>query len=588
MKKTKIVCTIGPSSEEFDILKQLVSEGMDVARLNFSHGTHEEHGAKIATIKRVREALHVPLAIALDTKGPEIRLGTFKDHQKVDLTIGDRITLTTRDVEGTKDIVHVSYAGLPEDVEPGKRILVDDGLVELKVIAVKDRTDILCEALNFGTISDRKGVNVPSTDIKLPALTEQDRNDILFGLSQGIDLIFASFIRSADDIMEIRKLCEEHGGGDVQIFAKIESEQGVNHLDEILEVVDGLMVARGDLGVEIPTERVPLVQKRIIRKANMAAKPVITATQMLDSMQRNPRPTRAEVNDVANAILDGSDAIMLSGETAAGKYPVEAVRQMRTIAETIEKSPDFIHSIEDRTSWVSSDVSSAISRSTCTVAQQVFVSAIVASTASGFTGRQISRYRPLTPIIAVTPDPKVYHQLSIVWGVIPVMAEVARATDELIDRSILAAISTGICQAGDQIVLTAGIPVGRGASTNFIKVHTIGDIAVSGKGLSPGSGLVIGKVVVGSTARDIKEKFEDGCVLVAKFTDAEMIPYIEHAGALISEEKGHASHAAIVGPHFGVPTIIAAVNATRILEEGQEVTVDATTGVVYKGQQLIM
>lgn len=586
MKRTKIVCTIGPASENEQILKELVKEGMNVARLNFSHGTHQEQAEKINTIKKVREELGVPLAIALDTKGPEIRLGTFKDDKPVELAIDDEIILTTRDVEGTKEIVHISYEGLPNDIEPGKRILIDDGLVELEVIRIENGTDIVCKALNYGQISNRKGVNVPATDIKLPSLTEQDRADIIFGIEAGIELIFASFIRTAADLLEIRSLLEDNGGGHIHIYAKIESEQGVNNLDEILDAADGIMVARGDLGVEIATERVPLVQKSIIRKSNLAGKPVITATQMLDSMQRNPRPTRAEVNDVANAIMDGSDAIMLSGETAAGKYPIEAVRQMCQIAETIERSPDFMHSIENRVSWVGSDVSSAISRSTYIIAQQIHVAAIVASTAGGFTGRQISRYRPVKPIIAVTPNPVVYQQLSIVWGVTPVLSAVSSETDELVERSILAALETDIVKEGDQIVITAGIPVGQGQSTNLIKVHTIGDILVKGTGI--GKGMVYGNVCKGSTANEIKDKFKDGCILVAKFTGADMIPYIDRAGAVIVEEGGLTSHAAIVGLHYNIPTIIGALNASKILKDNDEVTVDANTGVVYRGRQTIM
>jgi len=583
MKRTKIVCTIGPSSEDPAILKQLVAEGMNVARLNFSHGTHEEQKKKIETLKTLRQELQVPLALALDTKGPEIRLGTFENDAPIELAIGDAFTLTTRDVVGTKEMVHVSYEGLPADVAPGTRILIDDGLAELQVVSIENGTEIHCQAMNYGVLSNRKGVNVPATNIQLPAMTETDRNDILFGLEEGIDMIFASFIRSAGDILAIRALCEENGGERVQIFAKIESEQGVNNLDEILSVADGIMVARGDLGVEIPTERVPLVQKSIIRKANLAGKSVITATQMLDSMQRNPRPTRAEVNDVANAILDGSDAIMLSGETAAGKYPVEAVRQMRVIAEMMEKSPDFLRTIESRDSWVSVDVSSAISRSTCIIAQQVQLAAIVASTASGFTARQISRYRPVTPVIAVTPSEQTYHQLALVWGVFPVLSTVSKGTDELIERCILAALSTDFCHEGDQIVLTAGIPVGQGVSTNFIKVHTIGDIVVSGTGI--GDGIVVGKAVHGSTAAEVQDHFHDGDILVCHTTGPDMIGFIEKAGAIIVEEGGLTSHAAIVGLHFGVPTIVGATNACRLIDEGEAVTVDASSGVVYKGMQ---
>ncbi len=586
MKNTKVVCTIGPASESEEILKRLIEEGMDVARLNFSHGTHEEHLVKIKRLKKLRRALGVPLAIALDTKGPEIRLGNFKDHQPVSLHRGDAITLTTRTIEGSAEAVSISYQGLPADVKPGARILIDDGLVELQVESVTDDTDIHCRAMNYGEISDHKGVNVPGTNVKLPAITPQDRADILFGLEAGIDIIFASFIRTSSDVLEIRQLLEENGGSEIQIFPKIESQQGVQNLEEILPSCDGIMVARGDLGVEIPTQEVPLVQKQIIRMANNAGKPVITATQMLDSMSRNPRPTRAEVNDVANAILDGSDAIMLSGETAAGLYPAESVRQMRMIAETVEGSPDFLNSIADRQSWISPNTSAAIARSTCMIAQQTRTRAIVAATSSGFTARQISSYRPLIPIIAVTPDEKVYHQLSIVWGVTPMISQNSLETDELVDRSILAALKTKLVREGDQIILTAGIPSGFGSQTNMIKVHTIGDILVMGQGIGKQS--VVGQVVVGSTAKELEGRFEEGAILVARFTGADMIPFITKASAVIVEEGGLTSHAAVVGLHYGKPTIIGARNATRSMQDGMTVTVDATTGIVYAGSSKVL
>lgn len=585
MKNTKVVCTIGPASESPDVLRALINEGMNVARLNFSHGTHEEHRRKIETVKKLRQEMKVPVAIALDTKGPEIRLGTFKDHRPVNLEQGDKITLTTRKVEGTREEISITYEGLPKDVKPGSRILVDDGLVELQVQSVEEGTDIHCVAQNYGEISDHKGVNVPGTNVKLPAITEQDKSDILFGIEAGVDMIFASFIRSPEDVIEIRRLLEDNGGSGIQILAKIESAQGVDNLEEILHSCDGIMVARGDLGVEIPTQDVPIVQKKIIRMANNAGKPVITATQMLDSMSRNPRPTRAEVNDVANAILDGSDAIMLSGETAAGKYPVESVRQMRQIAETVEKSPDFLNSISDRSSWVSPNTSSAIARSTVMIAQQIVCQAIVAATSSGFTARQISKYRPIIPIIAVTPDIQTYHQLSLVWGVTPMTAPNSPETDELVDQSIYAALKTHLVKEGDQIILTAGIPSGFGSETNMIKVHTIGNILVMGQGIGKKS--VVGKAVLGSTAKDLEGRFQEGDILVARFTGADLIPYINQAAAVIVEEGGLTSHAAIVGLHYGKPTIIGAHNATRSIQEGETVTVDAATGIVYKGESTV-
>lgn len=585
MKKTKIVCTIGPASESEEILTKLVQEGMNVARLNFSHGTHEEHRKKIETLRRVRAKMGVPLAIALDTKGPEIRLGTFVEGP-VQIRRGDKLTLTTRDVPGTKAIVHISYAGLPQDVVTGTRILIDDGLVEFVVERVDNGTDIVCVAQNFGEISDRKGVNVPSTNIKLPAITESDLSDILFGIDMGVDFIFASFIRTAEDVLHIRKILEENGGSDIHIYAKIESAQGVANLDEILEAVDGLMVARGDLGVEIPTQEVPLVQKEIIRKSNLAGKPVITATQMLDSMTRNPRPTRAEVNDVANAILDGSDAIMLSGETAAGKYPVQAVRQMNMIARTTEASVDFRKSVANRETWMERETSSAIALSTCRIAAALETKAIVTATASGYTSRQISKFRPAATIIAATPREDVARKLSICWGVCPVLSVDSEHTDELIERSIYAAMQTGYVSEGDQIVLTAGIPVGQGQSTNMIKVHTIGDILLVGTGLGRQS--IAGKVCIGSTAEELQPIFEDGDILVASYTDADLVNYIERASGLIVEEGGLTSHAAVVALHYNKPAIIGAEKATQMLKQGDLVTIDAISGLVYAGKAQVI
>lgn len=586
MKRTKIVCTIGPASESEEILEQLVNEGMNVCRLNFSHGTHEQHKAKITTIKRLRRRLNVPLSIALDTKGPEIRLGTFADGKPVMIEQGQQLILTTRDVPGTKEMVSISYDGLPHDVVPGTRILIDDGLVEFVVDRVENGTDIYCTAQNYGQISDRKGVNVPATDIKLPAITDSDFADIMFGIENGVDFIFASFIRTADDVLHIRRILEDNGGEDIQIYAKIESEQGVRNLDSIIAACDGIMVARGDLGVEIPTERVPMVQKEIIRKANVAGKPVITATQMLDSMTRNPRPTRAEVTDVANAILDGSDAIMLSGETAAGKYPVQAVRQMSVIAEVTEASPDFKKSVANRVNWREKNTSSAIALSTCQIAAAIDAAAIVAATASGFTSRQISKFRPAVPIVAATTSDAVARRLSMAWGVYPVISAQAEHTDELIERSIYAALRSNLVHEGDQIVLTAGIPVGTGSGTNLIKVHTIGDIIVAGTGIGKGS--FAGKVCVGSTAEELKDRFEDGDILVARYTDADLVPYIERAGGIIVEEGGLTSHAAIVALHYGLPTVIGAANATALIKDGDTVTIDTVSGLVYAGEAQVI
>lgn len=582
MRKTKIVCTIGPATQSKEMLTQLVQGGMNVARLNFSHGTHAEQAEKIRMLKEVREELGVPLAIALDTRGPEIRLGTFKNGAPVSLNKGDSIILTSREVEGDDQIVHVNYEGLPNDVQPGMRILVDDGLVELNVDAIENGTDIHCTALNYGVLSDHKGVNVPAASINLPALTEQDTADIMFGIEAGIDIIFVSFIREAKDVAGVRQVCEDYGGEEIQVFSKIESQEGVDHLTEILNASDGIMVARGDLGVEIPKERVPLVQKDIIRRANLAAKPVITATQMLDSMQYNPRPTRAEINDVANAILDGSDAIMLSGETAVGSYPIQAVEQMAQIAEVTESSAEFRMTVRSRSDWSSGDTSTAIAKSCCIIADQLKAKAIVASTASGFTSRMISKFRPNSDIVAVTPFERTANQLAICWGVQAVVSPISNETDELIDRSIMAALDTKIVSEGDTIVLTAGIPVGRGSATNLIKVHTIGDIALRGEGIFKGT--IVGHCVVGSTEDELKDIFEDGDILVAKFSGPDLVPYIERCGGLILEEEGSTSPGAIVGPLYHKPTIIGAINASQVLDNGDLITLDAATGLVYFGE----
>lgn len=586
MKKTKIVCTIGPASESEELLEKLVQEGMNVCRLNFSHGSYKEHHDRIECIKKVRERLGVNLAIALDTKGPEIRLGKFEEDKRISLAPSDHFTLTSRDILGNEKEVSISYKNLPKEVKIGSKILIDDGLVELKVLSIENDEDIHCVVLNFGELSNRKGLNLPTTDIQIPFLSEVDKADLIFGIEEEVDFIFASFVRRAQDVLAIRKILEDHGGGDIQILAKIESKLGLKNIREILEVADGIMVARGDLGVEIPTEQVPLAQKELIRQANYLGKPVIIATQMLDSMIRNPRATRAEVNDVANGILDGADAIMLSGETAAGKYPVEAVRQMRLICEITEESKDFQESVKLRKKWMESNASSAIAQAVCGISENLDLAAIVTATASGFTARQVSRYRPLVPIIAPTSSEKVYRLLSLIWGVYPVIAQVSVTTDELIERSIFSALKSKLVAQGDSIVLTAGIPVGEGTSTNLVKIHTIGEILSSGIGIVSGS--VTGRACVGSSKEELEEIFQDGDILVCDFSSAEILYFMERSLAMVVEEGGLTSHAAIVGQHFGKPTIIGAVDALRKIKTGDIITVDASSGLVYAGRAKVL
>lgn len=585
LKKTKIVCTIGPASESPEVLEQLIKNGMNVARLNFSHGSHEEHLEKIKTIKKLRRKLNVPLGLMLDTKGPEIRIGTFEEKEYF-LKPDDIFTITTRDVVGNKNIVSVSYPGLPNDVEKGSIISVDDGLIQLEVVEIKDGTDIVCRVQNNGVISDHKGVNLPGRVTNLPAITPKDVDDIKFGIENGIDMIAASFIRKKEDIYDIRKVLEDHGGEDILILSKIESQEGVDNLDEIIEASDGIMVARGDLGVEIRTELIPLVQKEAIRKCNKAAKPVITATQMLDSMQRNPRPTRAETTDVANAIIDGTDCVMLSGETAAGKYPVEAVKTMRDICITTELSDDFEENIYQTEIDREITTTNAISKSTCTIASQLNAKAIITCTASGNTAKAVSKFRPRTNIIACTIDEKVARRLSVTWGVYPIIVETAHETDELIERAIVGALKENYVQEGDLTVLTAGIPLGVSGTSNLIKVHVIGDIIANGTGV--GNKSVSGKVVVGSTKEELEEKFEDGDIIVAKYTDKDINEFMERSSGVIAENGGLTSHTAVVAIHFGIPAILGVKNITDLLADGDIVTIDPLGGIIYKGEAKVL
>lgn len=585
MKKTKIVCTIGPASEKEDILRQLFLHGMNVARLNFSHGSHEEHKKRIDTIKKLREEMNLPIGIMLDTKGPEIRLGSLSEEM-VELKAGDTFTLTTRDIVGNQSIASVSYKGLAQDLEIGNKILIDDGLIELEVVEIVDGTDIKCFVLNGGTIKDHKGINLPNTSINLPAVTEKDIEDIKFGIENDVDFIAASFIRKVDDVLEIRKILEEYGGEHIDIISKIENREGVENIDEIIEASDGIMVARGDLGVEIETEAIPLIQKQIIRKCNIAGKPVITATQMLDSMMRNPRPTRAEVTDVANAILDGSDAIMLSGETAAGKYPVEAVKTMHDIAIRTETSDEYLEVLKHRP--VDKDVSTtnAISKATCTTAEDLDANAIITATSSGYTSKAISKFRPKAPIIAATTTERVMRKLSLVWGVYPVLSIKSDITDEVIDRSIHSAIEKGYIEEGDLIVITAGIPVGVSGTTNLIKVQTVGKVLIKGTGIGKQS--ITGKVCICRTMEELTAKFKEGNILVSEFTDKDMVEFMKKASAIIVEQGGLTSHTAIVGLNLGKATIVGATDATKVLKDGDIVTVDSVTGLVYKGEAKVL
>ena len=579
MLKTKIVCTLGPSTDQPEILKQLILNGMNVARINFSHGTHEEQLKRINQFKKVRDKLKVPVALMLDTKGPEIRIKRFLDG-KATLIKGERFTLTITDVEGTSEKVSVTYQNLPNDVEKGNRILIDDGLIELKVIETT-KDDVICEVINGGELSNNKSINIPEVHIQLPYMSQKDKEDILFGIENEFDFISASFVRTAFDVLEIRKILEEHAASHIQVISKIENREGVNNIDDILRISDGIMVARGDMGVEIPLEDLPAIQKMLIKRCYRAGKKVITATQMLDSMIRNPRPTRAETTDIANAIYDGTSAIMLSGETAAGKYPVESLQTMVRIATKTESDIDYKKRFSNITFEQMSGVTNAISHATCTTAHDLGASAIITVTKTGHTARMVSKFRPVCPIIATTVSKTVCRQLTLSWGVHPVMAEMKQTTDELFDHAVEKALETGIVKNGDITVITAGIPVGVSGATNILKVHLVGHILVSGTGVTGLS--TCGNLCVADTDDEAIVNFNDGDILVIQKTSNQLLPLLKKAGGIITEEDGVASHAAIVGMTLEIPVIVGALGATKILKSGTTITMDGRRGLVYSG-----
>ncbi|ASF29723.1 MULTISPECIES: pyruvate kinase [Bacillus amyloliquefaciens group] len=585
MKKTKIVCTIGPASESVEMLTKLMEAGMNVARLNFSHGDFEEHGARIKNIREASKKLGKNVGILLDTKGPEIRTHDMENGE-LELQAGNEIIVSTKQVLGTLEKFSVSYEGLADDVSAGSIILLDDGLIGLEVLESNPaKHEIKTKILNSGTLKNKKGVNVPGVSVNLPGITEKDAKDIVFGIEQGVDFIAASFVRRSTDVLEIRELLEEHNASDIQIIPKIENQEGVDNLDAILEVSDGLMVARGDLGVEIPAEEVPLVQKEMIKKCNALGKPVITATQMLDSMQRNPRPTRAEASDVANAIFDGTDAIMLSGETAAGQYPVEAVQTMFNIATRTEESLNYKEILSKRRDQVGMTITDAIGQSVAHTAINLNAAAIVTPTESGHTARMIAKYRPQAPIVAVTVNESVSRKLGLVFGVFPASGQNANSTDEMLEDAVQKSLDSGIVKRGDLIVITAG-SVGESGTTNLMKVHTVGSIVAKGQGIGRKS--AFGPVVVAKNAKEAEQKMTDGAVLVVSSTDRDMIASLEKASALITEEGGLTSHAAVVGLSLGIPVIVGLENATSVLTEGQVITVDAARGAVYEGRASVL
>ncbi len=576
MRRTKIVCTIGPASEQPEILKKLILAGMNVARLNFSHGSHEEHEVRIDRIRECAKELGRNIAIMLDTKGPEIRTGILKDGQ-VNLQNGDLFTFTPEEIEGTQERVSITYDQLAKDVQVGTTILIDDGLIELKVEEIKGQ-DVTCRIMDGGLLKNRKGVNLPKVLVNLPSITEKDISDIAFGVRKKVDFIAASFVRKASDVLQIRQLLEENGAN-ISIIAKIENEEGVQNSEDILGVADGLMVARGDLGVEIPAEEVPLVQKRLIASCNRIGKPVITATQMLDSMQNNPRPTRAEASDVANAIFDGTDAIMLSGETAAGKYPVESVETMARIACRAESSPMYQERIrQDFQGRLT--ITDAMGQAVSSTAASLNATAILTPTESGYTAHVVSKHRPSCPIIAATPHEHVVNKLLLVWGVYPFLFESPDNTDEMMEKAIQATVKQKIIKHGDLIVITAGVPVREPGTTNMMKVHVVGKVVARGRGIgdTPTTGKV---VIIGNQGWE--GKVNASTILVGKATDKENTPYIQKAAALVTEEGGLTSHGAIVGLNLNKPVIIGVEGATSLLVDGDEITIDPHQGHIYHG-----
>ena len=584
MRKTKIICTLGPSTDKDGVLRELVASGMNVARFNFSHGSYEEHKGRLDNLKAIRAELGKPVAALLDTKGPEIRLKEFKNGVEM-LEAGQTFTLTTREVEGTKEICSITYKDLPQDVQAGGTIMLDDGLIKLRIEKVTD-TDITCTVLNSGKIKTKKGVNVPGVHLSMPYLSQRDRDDIIFGVQQGFDFIAASFVRTAQDVYDIRNLLNEYDSN-IRIIAKIENREGVNNIDSILSAADAVMVARGDLGVEIDFTELPGIQKNVIDRSFSFGKPIVTATQMLDSMMVNPRPTRAEISDVANAIYDGTSAIMLSGETAAGAYPVEALRTMSAIAERTENEVHYRDNrlVDAHSGQIS--VSDATAHAACLTAKDVNASAIVTVSESGNTARLLSKYRPAQPIIACVMSEQVQRQLAISWGITPLMMPLAHSTDELIEMSTALAKENGYLHDGELAVVTAGVPVGVSGTTNMIKIHMIGNCLATGVGIGPEGAVMAnatGKACVCHNLDELRAKFRPGMVLVVPSTSNEMLSYVRDAAAIVVEEPGLNSHAAIAGKALLKPTIVGAAGATSHIRDGLMIAVDCAHGSVQRLQ----
>ena len=574
--KTKIIATLGPGIKSKEKIVELIRAGMNVARINLSHGERDSHAEFIELVKQARDIAGTYSAILLDTRGPEIRVGDLQEPLM--LEIGATLIITAGQANLSENRINVNYPGLIDDVQPGNRILLDDGKLALQVAHITDG-EVYTTILVGGKLSSRKRVSLPDCDVNLPSLTEQDQLDIAFGVSQEVDFIAASFVRKAEDVWAVRKILDENGGRQA-IIAKIESRQGVENLAEILEAADGLMVARGDLGVEMPAEEVPVIQKKIIHAANLVGKPVITATQMLESMITSPTPTRAEASDVTNAIYDGTDAVMLSAETAVGAYPLEAIRFLVRCATITERSLDYDAMLAAGVRHKRQTITDSISYACCATAADLGAAAIITSTTSGSTARMVARHRPKAPIIAVSPSLESLRKLQLIRGVTTIFSDCSTTMDEQLDKSIAAAQQAGFIDNGDLVVVTAGMPIGTTGSTNMLKVRTVEDVCYTGQGT--GGNIAEGKIHVLEKELDWRDLPQDAIAVVTSTNDA-MRDHLRHVRGIIAEEPGLTSHAAIVGRELNIPVICNVLHATTIFKNGQTVTIDGTAGHISYG-----
>ncbi|OON99684.1 MAG: pyruvate kinase [Epulopiscium sp. Nele67-Bin004] len=585
MRKTKIIATIGPKTNDIESIKKIITTGADAIRINFSHGDREGHAEVAKRVMQAREELGIHTALVLDTKGPEIRTGVLAEGD-VTLVAGQTLVLTTTEIEGNSERVSVTYEELPNDLNVGNTVLVDDGLIELTVTAIEG-TEITCNVVNGGLLGSRKGVNIPNVSIKLPALTEKDILDIAMGAEMGFDFIAASFIRCASDVIKIRKVLEENGGHGIQIISKIENREGVDNIDAILQVTDAIMVARGDLGVEIPPEEVPVIQKLLINKSNELGKPVVTATQMLESMITNPRPTRAEASDVANAIFDGTSIIMLSGETAKGDYPLESIEMMVRIAKMAEKTQEVYN--RTYTGAGSISMTTAMSYSATQASHNLDAAAIVTVTKSGYTARSLSKYKPEAPIFACTTEERTARQMNLVWGCIPALLEIkdGEDTDTILENAVLRAEELEVVEQGDVVVITAGVPFGIAGTTNELKVQYVGNVLARGVGVInetfTEAETVTGTASVVKVLDEAAQNFEYGNILVTKQTTDDYLWIMSKASAIVVEDETpvEKNHAARIGKTLNIPVVIATGVACETVKNGATITVDSVKGLVF-------